>query len=285
MPSLTAITPHVYWLPANPATDRPMLGAVAGQHATLIVDAGNSPAHARLLLDEIARCGLPTPAYLALTHWHWDHVFGAATLGLTTFASGETRRIVGEMARQDWSDAALDRRVREGTEIAFCRDNIKAELPDRRGLVLKTPEIGFSESLELDLGGLTCRLVHVGGDHSADSSVVWVEDERVLFLGDCLYFDLYSGPDSLTTRRFLPLAERILSFGADFYMESHAPAPTPRREMEAFLEMTRTIGLAVDRTGPHRPAALSALQSRFGSPLTDDQLEIMDAFLAGLAKN
>ena len=48
------------------------------EHATLIVDAGNSPRHARLLLDEVARLPIPSPTYLALTHWHWDHVFGAS---------------------------------------------------------------------------------------------------------------------------------------------------------------------------------------------------------------
>src|SRR5512135_743791 len=127
MPELSPITPHVYWLPANPATDRPMLGVIVGERATLIVDAGNSPAHANLLLGEITRLALPAPAYLALTHWHWDHVFGAATLDLPTFASRETRRIVSGMTRLDWGDAALERRVREGVEIEFCRTNMMAE--------------------------------------------------------------------------------------------------------------------------------------------------------------
>ena len=152
---LNQLSRHVYWLPPDSRTDRPVLGVVSGSNATLLVDAGNSPAHANLLLAEITRLRLPPPAFLVLTHWHWDHIFGAHTLDLPTIASLETRRIVTQMAQLDWSDKALDRRVAEGSEIDFCRTMMKAELPDRSQLVIKPPEIGFTGQIELDLGGVT----------------------------------------------------------------------------------------------------------------------------------
>ncbi len=121
-PVLHHTTPHVVWLSPDERTDRPILGAVTGQNATLIVGAGNSPAHADLFLGELSKVQIAPPRFLALTHWHWDHVFGSAAFNLPTFASMETRRKVAEMASLDWSDEALDRRVAEGVEIAFCRD-------------------------------------------------------------------------------------------------------------------------------------------------------------------
>jgi len=281
---LNRLSTHVYWLPPDSTTDRPVLGVVSGANASLLVDAGNSPAHANLLLGEIARLRLAAPAYLALTHWHWDHVFGTGTLNLPTIASLETRHIVSRMAQLDWSNEALDRRVADGSEIDFCRTMMKAELPDRSRLMIKPPEIGYDGQIELDLGGVTCRIVHVGGDHSSDSSVVYVEEDRVMFLGDCLGQDLYSGPRSYTPQKFLPLIERLLSFDAAYYLEGHAPEPQSHLALADDLAIYQTIGREVERCGPDHPGLLSALQSRLGRPPDADELSIVESYLAGLAK-
>ncbi len=281
---MNQLSPHVYWLPPDSRTDRPVLGAVCGTRATLLVDAGNSPAHAGLLLAEVARLRLPPPTYLVLTHWHWDHVFGAQTLNLPTIASLETRRIVTHMAQLDWSDKALDRRVVDGSEIDFCRTMIKAELPDRSQLVIKPPEIGFDGQIELDLGGVTCQIVHVAGDHSADSSVVYVMEDRVLFLGDCLCEDLHSGPRSYTTQKFLPLIERIFSFNANFFLEGHADEPASRQTLLAEMAKYQMIGREVERSGADRARLLDAVQVQLGRPVNEEELEIVESYLAGLNK-
>lgn len=281
---LNALTPHVHWLPPERRTDRPVLGVVSGAHGSLLVDAGNSPAHARLLLGEITRLRLPAPAFLVLTHWHWDHIFGAHTLNLPTLASRETQRRVNQLAGLDWSDAALDRRVADGSEIDFCRRMIQAELPDRRGLVIKPPEIGFEGQVEIDLGGVTCRLVHVGGDHGGDASVVYVVEDGVIFLGDCLSEDFYSGPHSYTPEKFLPLVERLLSFEAAYALEGHAPQPTSLAALAAELEIYRHIGRAAARCGDDRAALLADLHAYLGAAPDEEQAAIVDAFLAGLRK-
>ena len=77
---LHRISDHVYWMPpAKP--DRPSLGAVVGTDGVLMLDAGASDAHARQFLNLLTAQGIPSPDYVALTHWHWDHVFGAAEIG------------------------------------------------------------------------------------------------------------------------------------------------------------------------------------------------------------
>jgi len=77
LPALHRISDRVYWLPPGPP-DRPSLCAVVGERRTVMLDAGASAAHARLFLDGLAAEGAATPSYVALTHSHWDHVFGAA---------------------------------------------------------------------------------------------------------------------------------------------------------------------------------------------------------------
>jgi glyoxylase-like metal-dependent hydrolase (beta-lactamase superfamily II) len=282
---LNQLTQHIYWLPPDETTDRPILGVIIGQHGTLIVDAGNSPAHAKLLLDELSKIDSPSPKYLTLTHWHWDHVFGTAAFDIPAIAYCETNRIVAEMTHLDWSDEALDRRVAEGTEIGFCRDMIKAELPNRANLKLRAPDISFVDQIDIDLGSITCRVVHVGGDHAADSSIVVIPEEKVIFLGDCIYPDLHSGAPNYTTQQLFPLIDRLLSYQAIFYLLAHNPQPVPRAEFVDYAALLKTIGHTVEQIGHNRELILQELQNVDGLLLDEDTLEDIDAFLAGLQKS
>jgi glyoxylase-like metal-dependent hydrolase (beta-lactamase superfamily II) len=280
--SLNRVSSHVYWLSPDSTTDRPILRAVTGARGTLLVDAGNSPAHARSLLRELAQRHLPAPTFAMLTHWHWDHVFGASALDLPTFAHDETRRCVSVMASLDWSDAALDQRVADGVEIAFCRDMLKAELPDRSGITLRPPDIAFSTQVELDLGGVTCQIVHVGGDHAPDSSVVYVVQDKIMFLGDCIYDDLYHGPPRLTTTALFPLLDRLLGYDVEHYLPAHHTEPLSRAQLADEATLLKAIGRAVEAQGQDRQSILTRLPDVLGTAIGDEQAEIVDAFLAGL---
>ncbi len=279
---LNQLSDHVYWLPPDASTDRPVLGVVVGRRGSLLVDAGNSPAHARLLLSEIERLGLASPRFAVLTHWHWDHVFGTAALALPTFASAETQRIVRHMAGLDWSDAALEARVAAGEEIEFCRDMIKAELPDRRGLVIVPPEIAFTGEVVLDLGGVHCQLIHVGGDHAADSVVVCVPEERALFLSDAISPNLYHRPPCYTRERVIALFDQLLACPADTYLAGHAPQPMSRADIADYGQQLRRAADVVQQHYPNKEASLAALEATVGRPLTADEREDIDLFLAGM---
>ncbi len=281
--TLHQISSHVFWLSPDSTTDRPVLGAIAGTRGTLIVDSGNSPAHAHVLLRELERRGLPSPAYVALTHWHWDHVFGTSAFNLPTIASTETKRIVDEMAQLDWSDAALDQRVELGVEIAFCRDMMKRELPDRSDLVIRPPDIAFVNQVDIDLGGVTCQLLHVGGDHAIDSTVVYVPEDKIVFLSDCVYPDIYHTARRYTTAKLFPLLDRLLSLDGEYYLAGHNDEPWSRSFLVEEAALLHTIGEIVEAHSPDRAAILAAVEARLGAPPNEDHKEIVDEFFAGLS--
>ena len=61
--------------------------------------------------------------------------------------------------------------------------------------------------MEIDLGGITCIVEHVGGVHAPDSSIIYVVEDKVLFLADCVYQDFYSGEWSYDQGEFEHVAK------------------------------------------------------------------------------
>jgi glyoxylase-like metal-dependent hydrolase (beta-lactamase superfamily II) len=279
---LKRVLEHVYLLDPEASKDRPSLGAIIGKQSTLVVDAGNSPAHANILQNELVKRGFSKPKYVVLTHWHWDHVFGSSAFEVPIFAHEETTRRIKEMSDLDWSDEALDRRVEIGDEIEFCRDMIKAEWPNRSNLRLRSPDVSFVDCLEFDLGDVHCQVRHVGGDHASDSSIIYIPEDQALFLGDALYGDLHHGPENYTIEKIYPLVDEIMRYEATVYIWSHDSEPMPQKEMMDFIGLLKEVGKLAQQTGANRELLMSRLQHILGRNLTEEHLDIANAFLYGL---
>jgi glyoxylase-like metal-dependent hydrolase (beta-lactamase superfamily II) len=235
MARLTRITEHVYWLPPG-RPDRPSLCAVVGTRRTLMLDGGSSRAHAREFLRALGAERAAPPFAVAYTHSHWDHVFGGIEVGAPIVAHAWTAERLVALAATDWSDEALDRRVAAGEASPEHAANVKEELPAPRTVEVAPADVIFADGLELELGGATVTVRHVGGDHCAESSVMYVEPDRVLFLGDCTY----PSPGGVLTRELaFPLHDAILAFGAEHHVEGHHPSVVSRRELEQLGEKMR----------------------------------------------
>jgi glyoxylase-like metal-dependent hydrolase (beta-lactamase superfamily II) len=239
--SLRKISEHVYWLPPG-KPDRPSLCAVVGERRTVMLDAGSSAAHTREFLDALSAAGAAAPSAVVYTHSHWDHVLGGAELGVPVIAHASTAEQLNELATRDWSDEGLDRRVAAGLSSPQHAEHVKEELPSPRAVEVVPADVVFHDSIDVELGGVTVRVRHVGGDHCAESSVMFVEPDRVLFLGDCL---CDSGAGAMTAELALPLCHTLLAFDAEHYVEGHHPSVTSRVEMEELIGKLRRAETAV----------------------------------------
>jgi glyoxylase-like metal-dependent hydrolase (beta-lactamase superfamily II) len=232
---LKQISEHVYWMPPAPP-DRPSLCAVVGARRTLMLDGGSSAAHANLFTDQLFSSTGTRPSAVVYTHSHWDHVLGGASLGGFVIAHTLTAEQLQKMAETDWSDEGLDYRVAVGLASPQHAMNVKAELPSPRRAEVSPADVVFDERIDVDLGGVTIHVRHLGGDHSADSSVVDVHPDRVLFLGDCLS----ASPEGvLTATSAFRLRDAVLAFQADAFVEGHHESVSSRAEMEALFEKIR----------------------------------------------
>ena len=280
---LSRLAPSVYWMAPDHTTDRPIVAAIGGEHATLMVEAGNSVKHAHQFLNALAAQPVAPLRYVVLTHWHWDHVFGAPAIDAIAIATEETRRQIEIMAGYSWSDAALDERTAAGLEIPFCRDMIKAELSpaERAELTLRVPELAFRAEMTIDLGNQIVRVIHVGGDHSSDSCIV-VLPGVVAFLSDCVYPNLHVEPNYFSRRHLFPLLDRLLTLDVEHYVLGHDDAPLSRAAFESLARSMKKAGDAVKRHGLDD----DGIQAELAAPGTGEDgvkaLQFVKAFQAGL---
>jgi glyoxylase-like metal-dependent hydrolase (beta-lactamase superfamily II) len=161
-------------------------------------------------------------------------VFGAAELGAIVVAHSLTAEALRELADTDWSDEALAARVARGEVSAAHAENVKEELPSPRDVRIAPADVVFGDGLDVDLGAVTVRVRHVGGDHAADSCVMYVEPDGVLFLGDCLY----EAPGGGLTELAPTLHRAVLSFEADLFVEGHSENVFTRAELEKVIQET-----------------------------------------------
>jgi glyoxylase-like metal-dependent hydrolase (beta-lactamase superfamily II) len=235
MSALTRITDHVYWMPpASP--DRPSLCGVVGERRTLMLDAGSSAAHARAFMEALMNTSGTRPTAVVYTHEDWDHVLGGAEVGGIVIAHALTAEGLIELAERDWSDEGLDRRVADGLSSAQHVADVKAEMPSPRAVEVALADVIFHDRIAIDLGAVTAHVRHVAGDHSADSCVISVEPDGVLFMGDCTSASPEGVMRSESASR---IREVVLGSAAEHFVEGHHELVSSRTDMEDLFEKMR----------------------------------------------
>lgn len=136
--------------------------------ASVMVDTTSTERRNRALLAEVDRVAPGPPTALVNTHHHPDHTYGNG------FLPGETVVLGHELCRTEVLAAGL-----EATKVVTA--------PDYGDLVLRPPEVTFSERMTLHLSAFPVELRHTGRAHTSNDVLVWLPEQRVLFSGDLAF--------------------------------------------------------------------------------------------------
>ncbi|MDM5299991.1 MBL fold metallo-hydrolase [Bacillus pumilus] len=280
MHTINKIGKSFWYITPISVTDRPILGMVVGNNKTLMIDAGNSVDHANYFMKGTLKED-SSPDVVVLTHWHWDHIFGLPALPHTlSIASSKTKREMEKLIPYSWSDEAIDERVKEGTEIEFCAKAIKEEYKEHRDITIALPDVTFENRVEIDLGGVTCIVQYVGGDHAADSAIVYIKEEKILFLGDCIYPNMYAKKENYTVQETLRLLEELESFDAETYIPSHQK-PITKEEFHQEATKLRMIATYTERYRGDQQVILKEYEKYVKRELREDEIETIGQFVNG----
>ena len=211
MMDLKRLTEHIWYMPFEEERDRPNLGYVKGDHWSLAIDAGHSAAHVKEFYTLLERENLPLPGMTVLTHWHWDHTFGMHAVNGLTLANDRTNGYLAE-----WKDK-IEKNGPE--EFLALHESIRREYRENPEVIVKQAEMVFSGEITLDLGSCKVQVIPADAPHTDDSALVYVEDDKTLFLGDSTCDDFFTGikrPDLCRK-----LADTISGINPEICMEGH----------------------------------------------------------------
>ncbi|WP_329442985.1 MBL fold metallo-hydrolase [Streptomyces canus] len=190
-------------------------GLVIGEATALLIDSGSGLAEGARLRAHAEELAGHRVTHLALTHPHFDHVFGAAAFaGAEVFgAVGAETVLRGRLGRAELRADAL-------------RNGLDPEVADEAVDALVAPRHHVSGEWTLDLGGgRQALLANVGPGHTAhDLAVLVPGSPEVVFCGDLVEEsgEPQAGPDAVP-QHWPAALDRLLDLGGEdaLYVPGH----------------------------------------------------------------
>ena len=208
---LKKLTEHIWYMPFETERDRPNLAYVKGNNWSLAVDAGHSASHTKEFYTLLEKECLPLPRITVLTHWHWDHTFGMHAVNGLCIANDITNRYLAE-----WKD----RLETNGPDEFFAlHESIRKEYNGNNEVIVKTADITFSGEISLDLGNLGIKVMQTEAPHTDDSTLVYVCEDKTLFLGDATGHEFFTGVKNMNSCR--KLYDTIKRLNPEICVEGH----------------------------------------------------------------
>ncbi len=278
-PKHTEVVPGVHLFQTAPYGDVGLDGnsvAIVSDDGVLVFDANGTPAAARAVIAEIRRLTKQPVRWLVLSHWHWDHWYGAeeyakAYPGLAIVAHEKTRQLMAGPAiefNRPGLEQQLPAHVREvEQELAVARAKaprsdetlaLAQHLERDRFFVAQKlavrhtlPTVTFTDSLTIRLSEREIRVLHVDRAITPGDAFLRLPRENLVVSGDLLInpitFALFCYPEG-----WIRTLEWLDALDASVIVPGHG---TPLRD-ESLLHATidllkreRTLALAAKAAG------------------------------------
>ncbi len=189
------------------------VGVVVGTEGVLVVDTGSTLREGAVLRHEVGELTGRPVSHVALTHGHFDHVFGTAALGDGLTVLGD-RALIGLLERG--RDELRSDAVRHGVDPGDAA---------RAAEALVVPGVAVDGRHTLDLGAREVVLVGAGPGHTGhDLAVLVPGTPAVVFCGDLVEEsgEPLAGPDAVPAGWPAAL-DRLLELGGEtaVYVPGH----------------------------------------------------------------
>jgi glyoxylase-like metal-dependent hydrolase (beta-lactamase superfamily II) len=204
------LTDHVWAIPDFNVGLVPNVGIIVGSKATLVVDTGLGPRNGEAIVREMTKVSRNAEVYVVTTHYHPEHSLGA---GAFTGA----KLIMTRVQQQDMTE--LGKSIQD---TFASRSAINKELLS--GVPYPTPDILFDREHRLDLGGVHVRLMWRGPEvmHTRGDTMVFVEEDRVLFTGDVVMSQRFlAAQNNSSLRTWLTVLDELTALNARHVVPSH----------------------------------------------------------------
>ncbi len=187
-------------------------GAVLTTDGFIIIDTPIVPKQAVAFRDELQRVGGGKPClYIINTDHHRGHIVGNQFFVPTPVIAHD----IAWKHMKGYGDNFKQRVV-----DSFKKEpEIQAQFGE---IHIVVPKITFSHRLDVVRGGRDLRIIKVGG-HTAATSVIWMPNERILFVGDAVWVDQHPYMAQANSKEWLDGLTYIRKFKADQIVPGRGP--------------------------------------------------------------
>ena len=236
---------------------------VIGDRGVLVFDANGTPAAATAVLAEIRKLTPKPVRYLVLSHWHWDHwygaeVYAAAFPGAEIIGHESSRRMMSgpvvafnqPFLDTDFPkhlkaiDSALTRATTASppdTTVTRIAEHLALDrwfLAQKRGAKLTVPTLTYADSLTIDLGGRIVKVMHHDRAITPGDSYLWLPEGKIAIVGDLLInpmtYGLFCYPSG-----WIRTLEHLDALDAAVLVPGHGTPMRDEVRLHATLELLR----------------------------------------------
>ncbi|HEV2731165.1 MAG TPA: MBL fold metallo-hydrolase [Terriglobales bacterium] len=236
---------------------------IVSQDGVLVFDANGTPAAAEAVLAEIRRITDLSVRYLVISHWHWDHWYGA------------------EVYKKAFPDIRIisqekERAMMMGPELEFNKDGLNTALPnyiaslekkaaaqeamspqpggltklkdlvaeDRFFLEQKTgihrtyPNVTYSNEMDIYMGERHIKVLHYDRAVTPGNSFLYLPDEKIIVAGDLLVNPITWTLSSYPTG-WLNTLEKMDALNASVIIPGHGAPLRDKELLHATMEVFR----------------------------------------------
>jgi glyoxylase-like metal-dependent hydrolase (beta-lactamase superfamily II) len=235
----------------------PNIAIIVGNRATLVVDTGLGPRNGATIARVAAKLA-PTnqKLFLTTTHFHPEHAGGEAGFPAGTI-------LIRNAAQQH----EMESHGKEMIDLFAGRSELNKELLS--DATLRTPDVIFEQEAQLDLGGVTARLLWFGGAHTKGDELTFVEPDRTLVSGDVVQNQVVPGifRDGGTPSSWLAVLDKVGALNALHVLPDHsAPGDGSMVALEKqFISDLRRSALELKKKGIAVDDAGKRLEGEFKS--------------------
>lgn len=199
---------------------------VVTRDGVVVFDALGTPALGAALRRAIAGVTAQPIALVIVSHWHADHFYGLQAL------AGPDVEIWAARAGQATLADPLT-----GERLAQRRRDLAPDVDERTRLVGATRWLDLpGGELRFTRGDVRFRIVDVGGAHSPEDLMLWVENDRVLLAGDLVFSGRVPFVGNADTRAWLAALDRITPLAPALMIPGHG---APSRDPAPDIALTR----------------------------------------------
>jgi glyoxylase-like metal-dependent hydrolase (beta-lactamase superfamily II) len=218
----------------------PNVVIITGDQATLVVDTGLGPSNGATVARVAKKLSKGHKLYLTTTHFHPEHAAGESGF------PPETILFRAAVQQQEM--------VEHGAEVVA---RFK-QRPEYAGLLegvgqMRAPDVVFENELKLDLGGVTARLMWLGGAHTKGDELVLVEPDGALVTGDVVQNKVVPGAaaDSGGFTSWLTVLDKLEALKPRIVIPDHSPIGVGSliAQERAFILDMRSRTLALKKQG------------------------------------